>query len=111
MPDRAQGATAKDAKTGGGTTAKRGPADPPTSVENQNPGGGGALTRVTANFTPRAIQALDRIAAKTGDSKTDILNRSVMVFDVILELIERSGDDTMTVVFPDGVQERIRLVG
>jgi hypothetical protein len=65
---------------------------------------------VTANFTPRAMTALERIAAETGDSKTDILNRSVMVYEVFLELMERSGG-TLRVSYPDGSEEQLRFVG
>ncbi|WP_117209941.1 hypothetical protein [Allorhizocola rhizosphaerae] len=69
-----------------------------------------SLTRITANFTPRAAGALERIAEKTGDSKTDILNRSVMVYEVVLEWLER-GDGKVHVVFPDGTEEVVRLMG
>jgi len=61
----------------------------------------GGLTRVTANFTPRAVKAMDRIAAKTGDSKTDILNKSVMMYEAFLELLERSDSETLTVKLKD----------
>jgi hypothetical protein len=72
--------------------------------------GGGSLTRVTANFTPRAMAALERVAAQTGDSKTDVLNRAVTVYEVFLELMERS-DGTLHLRYPDGAEERLRLVG
>lgn len=68
------------------------------------------LTRVTANFTPRAMAALDEVAAATGDSKTDILNRSVMVYKVFLELLER-GDGVLHVTYPDGTEEHLRFLG
>ena len=88
----------------------RGRNDPPTPPQPGEGSGGGSLTRVTANFTPRAMAALEDVAASTGDSKTDILNRSVMVYKVFLELMERS-DGTLQVVSPDGTKERLRFLG
>jgi len=73
-------------------------------------GGGGSLTRVTANFTPRAISALEKIAGETGDSKTDILNRSVLLYDAILDVVERDGG-VLYASYPDGTQERLRFIG
>jgi len=70
----------------------------------------GALTRVTANFTPRAISALEKIAGETGDSKTDILNRSVLLYDAILDAVEREGG-SLHVTYPDGTRERLRFIG
>jgi hypothetical protein len=56
------------------------------------------------------MAVLDDLASTTGDSKTDILNRSVMVYQVFLELLERS-DGTLRVLLPDGTEERLRLLG
>src|ERR671916_485891 len=91
-----------------GTQGETGNQNPDTSAGRANPGepgAGASLTRVTANFTPRAVAALEFAAAKTGDSKTDVLNRSVMVYQVFLELIERSGGGAIRVSFPDGTEE------
>lgn len=85
--------------------------DPPTPSTGPYEGAaGGSLTRVTANFTPRAMAALEKVAAETGDSKTDILNRSVMVYEVFLDLMEQS-EGTLQVVYPDGSKERLRFLG
>lgn len=65
---------------------------------------------MTANFTPRAIAALEKVAAETGDSKTDVLNRAVMVYKTFLEIMER-GNGTLQVVYPDGSKESLRFVG
>jgi hypothetical protein len=81
----------------------------PDSPRQQDSGTRSSLTRVTANFTPRAA-ALDRIAAETGDSKTDILNRSVMVYEAFLELMEQSGGN-LRVVHTDGSTERLWFIG
>ena len=92
-----------------GSRAERRSHREPTAPASES-GSGGSLTRVTANFTPRAMAALDEVAASTGDSKTDVLNRSVMVYQVFLELLERSGG-TLRVKFPDDSEEHLRFVG
>lgn len=38
------------------------------------------LTRVTVNLIPRAAQALDHLAALTGDTKTDTINRAIQFY-------------------------------
>ncbi|WFE25649.1 hypothetical protein O7623_19985 [Solwaraspora sp. WMMD791] len=85
-------------------------ATPPGEQSEQASPATGALTRVTANFTPRAIHALEKIAGETGDSKTDILNRSVLLYDAILEAIERDGG-SLHLTYPDGTRERLRFIG
>jgi hypothetical protein len=82
----------------------------PDSPLRQEGGTTSSLTRVTANFTPRAAAALERIAAATGDSKTDVLNRSVMVYEAFLELMKESGGH-VRVVQPDGSTERLWFIG
>jgi hypothetical protein len=82
---------------------------PPSATTPAQPHSGGSLTRVTANFTPRAMAALEQIANRTGDSKTDILNTSVMVMDVLLEMLERSGG-VLHVIYPGGTEEHLRFV-
>ena len=98
----------KSSRESGGGSARRTRREPEAAPAET--AGGGSLTRVTANFTPRAMAALDDVAASTGDSKTDILNRSVMVYQVFLELIERSGG-TLRVRLSDGTEEHLRFVG
>jgi len=72
--------------------------------------GGGSLTRITANFTSRAAQSIERVADKTGDSKTDILNKAVMVYEVFVDALARNNGE-LRVVNPDGTQEVWRLMG
>jgi hypothetical protein len=71
---------------------------------------GGSLTRITANFTSRAAQSIERVADKTGDSKTDILNKAVMVYEVFVNALDRNNGE-LRVVNPDGTQEVWRLMG
>jgi hypothetical protein len=69
------------------------------------------LTRVTANFTPRAIASLDRIAEKTGDSRTDVLNRAVMAYETVLELIQEGDGRTLRVQLPNGEVRILQFIG
>lgn len=83
---------------------------PPPPVPN-NTHTGGSLTRVTANFTPRAIAALDRISDKTGDSRTDVLNMAVMAYETILELIDEGDGRTLKVQLPNGEVRILQFIG
>jgi anti-sigma regulatory factor (Ser/Thr protein kinase) len=82
----------------------------PKDREKDREQAGGSLTRITANFTSRAAQSIERVADKTGDSKTDILNKAVMVYEVFVNALERSNGE-LRVVNPDGTQEVWRLMG
>jgi len=90
---------------------RRNDSEPP----NLPPGGGaqtgGSLTRVTANFTPRAMASLERVADTTGDSRTDVLNKAVMAYETILELIEEGGRRTLRVQMPDGEIRVLQFIG
>lgn len=92
-----------------GRRPRRGRTDPPTPTTDDT-AGGGSLTRVTANFTPRAMAALDEIVGRTHDSKTDALNRAVLVYQVFLELIEERGG-SLRVRYEDGTEEALRFLG
>jgi hypothetical protein len=49
------------------------------------------LVRVTVNLTPRAVDSLDQACLRTHDSKTDTINRALVVYNLVLELLERGG--------------------
>lgn len=68
------------------------------------------LVRVTVNLTPRANAARQTIHERTGDNLTDIVNRGLGVYAVVLDLLARSGEDHLTVTNPDGTTERVYLV-
>lgn len=70
----------------------------------------GSLTRVTVNLTPRAVACLDRLTAATGDSRTDVLNRAAMAYEVLLDLIEESGGRNLRVQLADEVRV-LRFIG
>ena len=46
------------------------------------------LTKVSANFVPRAMAALDLASQLTGDSRTDVLNRAVQVYAYLAKMME-----------------------
>jgi hypothetical protein len=79
-------------------------------VDRVPPGRGrgqGQLERVTFNLTPRTQAALERVTDTTGDSKTDILNRAVQIYDY-LEEAWRHGGHVYVQRDPDGQLELLR---
>lgn len=67
------------------------------------------LTRVTANFVPRAVAALDVAGEITGDNQTDVLNRSVQVYAYITKMIDEG--NLLFVENPTtGARERLVLL-
>ncbi|GAA2355115.1 hypothetical protein GCM10010432_06760 [Catellatospora methionotrophica] len=87
------------------STTRRGVDDDPPS----GGGGGNQLVRVTVNLTPRAYGALERSTDLTGDNRTDVINRALLVYALINELVEQGGG-SLTVVNKDGEKERIHIV-
>ena len=67
------------------TDQRRGPRD------ERGHGGGGPLERVTVNLIARASRALERVSALTGDSKTDIINRALQVYDYLEDVSANGG--------------------
>ncbi|WP_329105039.1 hypothetical protein OG792_31460 [Micromonospora sp. NBC_01699] len=68
-----------------------------------------SLTKVTVNLNPRAMNALNSACARTRDTKTDTINRALIVHNFVLELTA-SGGGSLTVVQPDGGTERVHLL-
>jgi hypothetical protein len=85
--------------------------EPPVPPEQGPAHTGGSLTRVTANFTPRAMASLERVSDKTGDSRTDVLNMAVMAYETILELIEEGGTRNLRVQMPNGEVRVLQFIG
>ncbi|MBE1487348.1 hypothetical protein [Plantactinospora soyae] len=83
------------------------PADPPNSDPATDAGRG--LVRMTFNLTPRAADALDSACAKTKDTKTDTINRALVVYNVVLDLIEQGGGK-LTLQHPDGRTDTVHLL-
>lgn len=53
--------------------------------------GHGNLERVTVNLTPKSSRALEDSAQRTGDTKTDTINRALQVYEYIEGIITRGG--------------------
>lgn len=51
----------------------------------------GGLTRVTINLTQNASDAVDWLASETGDTKTDTINRALMIYRFIEETTRKGG--------------------
>lgn len=49
------------------------------------------LTKVSANFTERAMIALAVAAEVTGDTHTDCLNRAIQVYALVVRRIDDGG--------------------
>lgn len=49
------------------------------------------LTCFTVNLTARAVEALDNTMARTGDTRTDTINRAIIGWDTLLQLVEEGG--------------------
>jgi hypothetical protein len=65
--------------------------------------------RVTVNLTSRVYDALEEACAKTGDTKTDTINRAILVYQLIHRLSEEGGG-TLTLISQDGTRERLHLL-
>lgn len=65
--------------------------------------------KVTVNLTPRAVEALGLACGRTRDTKTDTINRALVVYIVVLDLLERLGG-SLTIYGRDGSTERVHLL-
>jgi hypothetical protein len=68
------------------------------------------LTKVTVNLTPKAFDALQEAALKTGDTKTDTINRALQVYKHILELHEAGGGGITLQRIAGGPLERLTIL-
>jgi hypothetical protein len=68
-----------------------------------------SLVKVTVNLNPRAVDALDSACGRTRDTKTDTINRALVVYNLVLGLVERGGG-SLAVRDPDGGIERVHLL-
>ncbi|MDQ7903461.1 hypothetical protein RB614_02895 [Phytohabitans sp. ZYX-F-186] len=81
------------------------PSVPPTAASG-SPGG---LVRVTVNLTPKSADALEAISGATGLSKTDVINRSLQVYQLVEELLDRGGGSIL-IKHPSGELERVYIL-
>jgi hypothetical protein len=67
----------------------------------------GALERVTVNLTPRAWHALEATVHRTGDTKTETINRALQIYNYLDELMHSGG--AVYVQDPNGKPERLKI--
>ncbi|MGI5146841.1 hypothetical protein ACQEVC_10720 [Plantactinospora sp. CA-294935] len=85
--------------------------DQPADPANPDPAAdaGRGLVRMTFNLTPRGADALDSACARTKDTKTDTINRALVVYNVVLGLIDRGGGQ-LSFQRQDGNFETVHLL-
>lgn len=66
------------------------------------------LTKVSVNFVPRAVDALNAAAERNRDTRTDTLNRAIQVYDVVTREIADGGQ--LMIKRPDGTIYAVRLI-
>ncbi|WP_329102496.1 hypothetical protein OG792_24090 [Micromonospora sp. NBC_01699] len=85
------------------------PPPPAGNMPDTTGDGTRSLVKVTVNLAPRAVDALDLACGRTRDTKTDTINRALVAYNLVLELMERGGG-SLTLQNPDGRTERIHLL-
>ena len=69
--------------------------------------GHGAPERVTVNLSPRAWHALEATVQRTGDTKTETINRALQVYNYLDEIMHSGG--AVYVQDPNGKPERLKI--
>jgi hypothetical protein len=67
------------------------------------------LTRLTVNLVPDAMAALDRACERTGDDRTDTVNRALLGYDQLLTLAGARGG-RLRLLNPDGTQTEVKVL-
>ena len=97
------------AARGRSTARRRPPAAEPQPPDADAAGGGGGLVRVTVNLTPKSYDALQRTCEATRDSKTDAINRALLVYELVQRLADQGGG-SIIMVNAAGEKERIHIL-
>lgn len=71
-------------------------------------GRGRPLEKVTVNLTQRSSRALTETAQRTGDSKTDTINRALQLYALFDEVLANGGAVYLRTA-PDAELERLRM--
>lgn len=72
-------------------------------------GGGSNLVRTTFNMTRSVAEALEALSARTGLSKTDLLNRSIRFYAVMEKRLDRNNGE-LHLLYEDGTTETITVL-
>jgi hypothetical protein len=70
---------------------------------------GNGLTRVTVNLTRRAHDKLLDLTGRTGMGKTDVVNKSLQVYALVEDLLDRGGG-SLHIQHRDGTEETIHIL-
>lgn len=70
---------------------------------------GSGLTRITVNLTRPAAQAMETISDRTGYSKTDVINRALLIYAIIQNIMEED-DGVLHIKHTNGELERVYIV-
>ncbi|MFK3984877.1 hypothetical protein ACI2K4_31465 [Micromonospora sp. NPDC050397] len=68
-----------------------------------------SMLKVTTNLTPQAVDVLGASMACTRDTKTDIINRALPVYNIVFDLFDPGGG-SIALLKPDGSVDRLYLV-
>lgn len=49
------------------------------------------MDRATVNLAPKSVRALEQIAALTGESKTDAINRALQLYAFLQRFLDEGG--------------------
>lgn len=79
----------------------------PTPPDTSSSGGRAKPVKITVNLIQRAWRALGQVCGLTGESKTDAINRSVLLYSFVQSMIH-SGH-VIKLVGPDGSEKEIHL--
>lgn len=82
----------------------------PTPAGEATMGTAGPLTRVNVNLTQRTMAALDSAVQKTGDSRTDTINRAIQVYDLVQDLLRGGDGRSLVIRYPSGETERVYIM-
>lgn len=67
------------------------------------------LIQVIVNLTRRAYDALERAHRLTGETRTDTINRALVVYDLVQQLAARRGGGSIRMATAHGRRRRIRV--
>lgn len=66
------------------------------------------LTKISFNMIRKGVTALDHVAELTSDTRTDCLNRSVQLYDLLMTA--QAKGDALMLVHADGSVETLRIL-
>jgi hypothetical protein len=69
---------------------------------------GRRVMRITTNLIPKSVTAMTRIRAVTDLNATDVINRSVQLYDYVLSVTEAGGD--LLIREPGGEPQKVILL-